>query len=199
MKRKLKKRLRNIRIIEDKLKDASENKEFSIRYQPIIAFASAKIIGFEAFIRWENKGILYSPNEFLPIAEEAGQMEDIGQFVLEEVSGAIDVFSNHEEYKDCFISINLSTKQLFSDRQIDIIEKLGINNKKIQIEVTEKTLFDNYDKAFRSLEKLNRMGIKVHLDDFGTGYSSISCLNSTDIQDIKIDHTFVKQLMYNDN
>ncbi len=197
--KEIEEKLRNIRIIEDKLKDASENKEFSIRYQPIIAFASAKIIGFEAFIRWENKGILYSPNEFLPIAEEAGQMEDIGQFVLEEVSGAIDVFSNHEEYKDCFISINLSTKQLFSDRQIDIIEKLGINNKKIQIEVTEKTLFDNYDKAFRSLEKLNRMGIKVHLDDFGTGYSSISCLNSTDIQDIKIDHTFVKQLMYNDN
>lgn len=193
-------KFQNQQEMENNLRHASKNKEFSMRYQPILCLRTFKIIGFEAFIRWEyNKGVFYNPKDFLPVAEEYGHMEDIGNYVLEEVSIAIDAINSHCDYKDCFISINMSTKQLFSNQQIEHIERLGLHNKKVQIEVTEKTLFDNYDKANKSLEKLNRLGIKVHLDDFGTGYSSLSYLNSTEIHDIKIDHTFVKQLPNSSN
>ncbi|PKM95091.1 MAG: hypothetical protein CVU84_07155 [Firmicutes bacterium HGW-Firmicutes-1] len=198
--KEIEEKLHHQRVMENNLKNASVNKEFSLHYQPIMSLKNNQIVGFEAFIRWENMdGIYYNPSEFLPIAEDSGHFEDIGNFVLEQVSLAMDILSSHELYKDCFVSINLSTKQLFSSQQIDKIERLGLHRKKIQIEVTEKTLFDNFDKANKSLEKLKSMGVKVHLDDFGTGYSSLSCLNTTEINDIKIDRTFVKQLPHSLN
>ncbi|PKM51346.1 MAG: hypothetical protein CVV02_07000 [Firmicutes bacterium HGW-Firmicutes-7] len=193
--KEIEEKLENQRIIENSLKNASINQEFSVRYQPIISLIDYEVVGFEAFIRWENNdGIYHDPSDFLPIAEDSGHMEDIGLFVLQQVSLAMDVLSSHHTYNDCFVSINLSSKQLFSNQQIDQIKVLGLDKKKIQIEVTEKTLFDNFDKANKNLEKLQKMGIKVHLDDFGTGYSSLSYLNTTEINDVKIDRTFVKQL-----
>lgn len=197
--KEIEQKLQNQQEMENNLRSASQNNEFSMRYQPIVCLKTLEIVGFEAFIRWEsNKGFFYNPKDFLPVAEEYGHMEDIGNFVLQEVSNAIDAL-NHSPYKECFISINLSSKQLFSNQQIERIERLGLHNKKIQIEVTEKTLFDNYNRANKSLEKLHSLGIKVHLDDFGTGYASLSCLNSNEIHDIKIDHTFVRQLSHSTN
>lgn len=198
--KEIEKKLLNQQEMESNLRSATINKEFSMRYQPIVCMRTLKIVGFEAFIRWEKtQGLFYNPKDFLPIAEEYGHIEDIGNFVLEEVATAIDQLNDHNDLKDCFISINLSSKQFFSNQQIERIEMLGLQNKKIQIEVTEKTLFDNFDKANKSLEKLHKLGIKVHLDDFGTGYASLSCLNTSEIHDIKIDHTFVKQLPQNSN
>lgn len=191
-------RLEHILKMEKSLENASKNKEFSMRYQPILSIHTNEIVGFEALIRWEsNKGTFYNPTEFLPIAEENGQIEDIGVFVLEQAAIAIKQFAKHNMYKDCFISINLSSKQLFSNQQIKYIENFGSNNNKIQIEVTEKTLLDDFDKATKTLERLQNMGIKIHLDDFGTGYSSLSYLNSSEIHAIKIDRTFINNLPEN--
>ncbi|MBC7961162.1 MAG: EAL domain-containing protein, partial [Vallitaleaceae bacterium] len=184
--------------IKTNLKSAMLNREFSLRYQPIVSLVEEKVIGFEAFIRWESKqGTFLSPSEFIPIAEESGEIEAIGNFVLDEV--AIAIGQLNDDLDECYVSINFSSKQLFSNQQIERIEGLGLLTKQIQIEVTEKTLVENHDKANKGLERLQKMGIKIHLDDFGTGYSSLVFLNTTDINDIKIDGTFIKQLPQNEN
>lgn len=169
------------------------NKSFGVRYQPIISLDTFEVVGYEALIRWTSeKGTLY-PSEFIPIAEESNSIDKIGDFVLEEVNYAIKQFNEKFE-KPCFISINLSSKQLFSLEQLEKIERLGFHKNHLQIDVTEKALLSNFDKAKQSIDKLNQMGIKVHLDDFGTGVSSLNYLNSAQFNDIKIDRTFVSKL-----
>lgn len=184
-------------VMENSLSKEILEKEFSMRYQPIISLATFETVGFEAFIRWVSVGgIIYNPNEFIAIAEDSGNIEKIGNFVLDHVSQAVEIlcvaFGD-----DSYISINFSAKQLLSTQQLDKIEKVGLNKQRIQVEVTEKALVSNYDRANKNLEKLQDMGIKIHLDDFGTGFSSISHLNKMDINDIKIDSTLVQQLPYN--
>ncbi len=189
-------KLQHLHLIKSSLKTAELNDELSVKYQPIMSLKGYKVVGFEAFIRWgDDKGVIYSPMEFLPIAEDTGDIENIGSFVIDCVDEAINALN--KEGEECFVSINFSAKQLFSIQQMDKIESFGFNKKRVQIEVSEKTLFENYDKANRSLDQLQKMGIKIHLDDFGTGYSSLSDLNNTDINDIKIDSTFVAQLPNN--
>lgn len=194
--KEIEKRLEYQQNIEKNLKDAILNNELLVKYQPVISLNDFSVVGFEALIRWENQqGTIHNPDEFIPIAEESGDIEIIGQFVLDEVAKAVQSLSNN----NCFIAINFSTKQLLSSSQIEAIDQLGLNNDLLRIDVNEKSLYKNIDLANKSLESLKKMGIKINLDDFGTGYSSLSYLNRMEIKDIKIDKTYVSQLPEDDN
>jgi len=164
-----------------------------VHYQPIVAADGQRIVGVEALLRWKHptRGDI-PPATFVPIAEQAGLMPKLGEFVLERA------LTDALRWKDTFIAVNLSPVQM-RDRQIAdqvaaIIRDTGIDPARVVLEVTEGVLIDNPDDAHRRLEQLRALGVRIALDDFGSGYSSLSYLRRFPIDKLKIDKEFVSSL-----
>jgi diguanylate cyclase (GGDEF)-like protein len=164
-----------------------------VHYQPIVAADGQRIVGVEALLRWKHptRGDI-PPATFVPIAEQAGLMPKLGEFVLERA------LTDALRWKDTFIAVNLSPVQM-RDRQIAdqvaaIIRDTGIDPARVVLEITEGVLIDNPDDAHRRLEQLRAIGVRIALDDFGSGYSSLSYLRRFPIDKLKIDKEFVSSL-----
>ncbi|KNY29943.1 sensor domain-containing protein [Pseudobacteroides cellulosolvens] len=181
--------------MENYLRLALERNEFKLYYQPQVDIASAKIIGFEALIRWFSpKYGLVSPMAFIPLAEENGQIIEIGNWVIENVCKfAVKINKLHD--KNLHVTLNVSAVQFmheeFIDKLFDAVEKYGVNPHNLGIELTESTLLESSENIVARLNKLRNAGFKVYLDDFGTGYSSMTYLRKLPIDIIKIDKSFV--------
>ncbi|WP_136681340.1 EAL domain-containing protein [Neptunomonas sp. XY-337] len=189
---------RNQRMIKVKhaLRSAIEDKEFSLVYQPKVNPAQMTLTGYEALIRWDSAQLgPISPAEFIPIAEESGEIERITDWVLQRVATDMQV-SNVLDRSN--VSINISAKQFRSDAWINTLRELDANNlinaHAITIEVTETALVDSFDKTLEQLQALRDLGATIAIDDFGTGYSSLSYLKKMPIQYLKIDRSFVKDI-----
>ena len=181
--------------MENYLRLAIERNEFKLYYQPQIDIASAKIIGFEALIRWFSpKYGLVSPMAFIPLAEENGQIIEIGNWVIENVC-KFAVKLNTQYDKKLHVTLNVSAVQFmheeFIGKLFDAVEKYGVNPHNLGIELTESTLLESSENIVARLNKLRNAGFKVYLDDFGTGYSSMTYLRKLPIDIIKIDKSFV--------
>ena len=190
--------LQQITMINE-LHRAIEKEEFRLVYQPIIDLHTGKMNGVEALIRWMHpeKGII-SPAEFIPVAEEAGLIHDIGRYVLEQ---AFWQKKRWEEkgYPHLIMSVNVSGKSLVKEGFVEHIKKLlletGIDSSEIQLEITETVLIEKMKASKRVLEEVSNMGIKIALDDFGTGYSSLTYLKNLPINVVKLDSNFVKGIL----
>jgi diguanylate cyclase (GGDEF)-like protein len=124
--------------IKERLRISSSQEEMLMKYQPIISIATGEVVGFEALIRWENdEGTIYQPNEFIPVAEESGYIEEIGKFVLDEVSKALELINNQGE--NYYISVNFSSKQILSLEQMECVKKLNWKNN-LRIDIQENTI-----------------------------------------------------------
>lgn len=189
--------LRKIAICNN-LKDALHKNEFQVYYQPQIDQRSSKVIKFEALLRWNNEELgNVSPAEFIPISEETGVIIDLGKWVIREVSRQIkEWISKGHNY---VIAINISQKQFDNDNFIDtfvnIINEFNVPPNLIEIEVTETLFLSSYEANIKTLRYLRSMGIKIALDDFGTGYSSLSYLKMLPIDVVKIDKSFVDDII----
>lgn len=188
--------------IEKYLRDAIQNNEMDIHYQPIINLDSNILIGAEALLRWTNPKLgVISPLEFIPIAEEGELIHEIGEWILKEACKQAKRWVNegHENFQ---IMVNLSIRQLQNrhfDRIVEqTLHEVGLEAKHLVLEITEGILHDPND----SVEILNRIrnkGVKIALDDFGTGYSSLSYLRHLPIDRLKIDRSFIQDLATNSN
>jgi diguanylate cyclase (GGDEF)-like protein/PAS domain S-box-containing protein len=187
-----------VRLIND-LRGALESNQFEIVYQPIVELPSGKIYKAEALFRWHHpvRGLI-KPVEFISTAEDTGLIVSFGNWVFHEAARQAAIW--REKYHPDFqISINISPVQ-FKKEGIDTsiwferLEKLGLSGKGIVVEITEGLLLDSTENVTNQLMKLRDAGIEVALDDFGTGYSSLSYLKKFDIDYIKIDQSFVKNL-----
>lgn len=195
--------LNRIELISD-LRTAIKNHDFSLVYQPIIDLHSHKIIKVEALIRWQHakKGFI-SPAVFIPMAEEAGLINEIGDFVFRSaVSQLADWRRNIAP--NLMISINTSPAQYLSEPNImvewfDLLHEFTFPENVVTLEITESMLMHNKDAITTQLLAFRDQGIQVALDDFGTGYSSLAYLNRFDIDFIKIDQSFVKSLALNNS
>nr|WP_293745680.1 EAL domain-containing protein [uncultured Paraglaciecola sp.] len=161
-----------------------------------------KIVKAEALIRWNHpNGHVVSPDEFIPLAEQTGLIIPMGKWVIKEACSILQQLSaKGEEIK---LSINLSPRQV-SDRQLfefikNSVEKAQIDPQRLELELTEGVLIDNYDKVNYLLDEVRKLGITVSIDDFGTGYSSLAYLQKLPIDRLKIDKSFVKELIENSN
>jgi EAL domain-containing protein (putative c-di-GMP-specific phosphodiesterase class I) len=186
--------------MEDALRNAITNQEFELFLQPILDLVSGKIIKAEALIRWHHpNGYLIPPDEFIPLAEQTGLIIPIGKWVIKEACVILNRLSvKHEDIK---LSINLSPRQI-SDRQLfefikNSIHKAQVNPQRLELELTEGVLIDNYDKVHYLLDEVRKLGMSVSIDDFGTGYSSLSYLQKLPIDRLKIDRSFIKELNEN--
>ena len=179
------------------LRLALNKQQFELYYQPIVDIATGKIHKAEALIRWHHpeRGMV-SPAEFIPLAEDSGLIIEIGDWVFHQ---AIKQVKSCQRFADDFqISINKSPIQ-FRDHSdwISVIEREGIAGSNIVIEITEGLLMENRDQVEAQLLDFRDAGIQVSIDDFGTGYSSLSYLNKFDIDYLKIDQSFTRNLSEN--
>ncbi|MDR0975207.1 MAG: EAL domain-containing protein [Ruminococcus sp.] len=178
------------------LSHALHNRELYLNYQPIISMETGEIYGFEALIRWESAEFgNIPPADFIKVAEESGEIVQIGMWILENACRFIQRV-NREYNREIVISVNVSPVQL---RQHDYIEHIRnvltishINPANIQLEITEGNLVDFIDNRNETLEEVINTGITLALDDFGTGYSSMAYLKNLPVKCLKIDSIFME-------
>ncbi len=182
---------------QNDLRNALENKEFSLNYQPIISLDKGKIVGFESLIRWMHptRGIIM-PDDFIPITEENGLILSIGKWVIYESCRQMREWQlTFPETEDFVMNVNLSPSQLEQEdliKQIcDILDATKLAPRCLKLEITESVLMKNTEKAIKTVSDLQKLGIKVSIDDFGTGYSSLSYLHNFSIDTLKVDRSFI--------
>lgn len=182
--------------LEADLRRALERNEFQVFYQPIVSLDTWRISGFEALVRWRHpeRGLV-SPAEFIPVAEETGQIVPIGEWVLRESSRQMKHWQEEHPELDLSISVNLSGRQVAEPDLVDtvarIIDETGLRPGSLKLELTETLLMHHYEGAIQKMHDLRDMGIKLSIDDFGTGYSSLSHLHRFPIDFLKVDRSFV--------
>lgn len=187
-------KLQESRTLEHDMATALVNKEFVVYYQPIVDSFSQQIYSYEALIRWLHplKGLL-SPDSFIPVAEKTGMINEMGKSVLE-----IACREAASWVIPAKISVNVSPVQLsskaFASMVLSILNDTGLPADRLELEVTESTLFTESSMPMTTLNKLRAMGVNISIDDFGTGYSSLSRLSSLAFDKIKIDKSFVRAL-----
>lgn len=179
----------------DILRDAIENKDIYLLYQPQADIATGEIIGCEALMRLNSPIVGFvSPDEFIPVAEECGLIDELGEWALLEACQFNQRIIN-AGFKPLRISVNVSTAQLRGDRLIKAIEalpqKTSMPLKYLEIELTESVLMKNFDHNLALINRMKGLDIHIALDDFGTGYSSFSYLTKIPINTLKIDKSFI--------
>lgn len=194
--------LKNIKI-ENKLKDAIFEQNFSMSYQPQFRTTDKVLRGVEALIRWkDDDGKMISPAVFIPIAEKNGTIVPIGTWVIEESLRAYAEWKRKYHYP-MIISLNISAIQYkqpdFIDKVLGLMDKYQILPSEIELEITESILIDDFKEITEKLVILRDIGIKISLDDFGTGYSSLSYLKGLPIDTLKIDKSFIDTVIADEN
>ncbi|MDD1456725.1 EAL domain-containing protein, partial [Dolichospermum sp. ST_sed7] len=191
--------LRLIQINHD-LHYALEYQQFELYYQPIILLKENKLAGFEALIRWHHPDWgLVSPHEFIPIAEDAGLIIAIGDWVMQEACNQMCIWqTKFPETTTLKMSINLASQQIqdfnLLEKLDQVLSKTGINGNQLRLEITETMIMNQCEETIVKLEQLRARNIQLSIDDFGQGYSSLSYLHRFPVNTLKIDRTFIDQM-----
>ncbi|MDP4171901.1 MAG: EAL domain-containing protein, partial [Bacillota bacterium] len=184
--------------LENGLRKAIEQKQFILYYQPQIDLESGSMIGVEALIRWQhpNRGFI-SPGDFIPLAEETGLIVPIGKWVLKSACEQNKLWQENG-MKTIPIAVNISVRQFQDDDFVESVTKIlhetGLDPRFLELEITE-SIMQNIERSTVILNQLKELGVKISIDDFGTGYSSLSYLKHLPIDSIKIDKSFVDDII----
>jgi EAL domain-containing protein (putative c-di-GMP-specific phosphodiesterase class I) len=185
--------------IESELHIAFERGDFDVHYQPQLNLLKGNTVGYEALIRWKHpqRGMI-PPTEFVPVAEETGMINLIGDWVLRRACRD----ARHLP-ENCFVAVNISPVQFtakdFVERVRRILDETGLDPSRLELEVTETAMMQDRERAAAILEELGQMGISVAVDDFGTGYSNLSYLIDFQFKKLKIDRSFVARMEADQN
>jgi diguanylate cyclase (GGDEF)-like protein len=181
------------RFIERELRHALADKAIDVHYQPIVSADGNRVVGIEALARWQHpvRGAI-PPSSFIPVAEQSGLMNRIGEMVLRRA------LTDARRWPGLWVSVNLSPVQVRDAGLVDlvsaILQETGIAPSRVVLEVTEGVLIDDPDEARVRLEALRSLGVRLAIDDFGTGYSSLAYLQKFHFDKLKIDKAFVDPL-----
>ena len=192
--------------LEQELKRAVEEEQFELHFQPVIALRGGHTAGFEALVRWNHPDHgQVSPVQFIGMAEDTGMIVPIGRWVLERALEAHARFQQTHSrafpgLPPLFISVNVSGRQLLELDEIEamagIVRRSGHDPRTVKLEITESLMVDDPDHARIALHKLKEAGVTVAIDDFGTGYSSLSYLHRFPLDTLKIDRSFVANMLH---
>ena len=184
--------------LENDLHQALEHEQLHIFYQPQMCANEGRCVGIEALARWRHPVLGdISPLKFIPIAEESGLIESLGNWVLNEACRQLSVWRT-QGIKGMRMSVNLSAQQLRSAglaQSVDaVLKHNGLKGSDLELEITESVAMENPEGAIGQLQALRDLGIQLAIDDFGTGYSSLAYLKRMPIQVLKLDQTFVRDI-----
>ncbi|MCT7942893.1 EAL domain-containing protein [Shewanella holmiensis] len=189
--------------LENDIRRAISGEQFQLYYQ-VQVDKSNRPLGAEALIRWHHpeRGLV-SPIEFISLAEETGLIIPIGEWVLNSACAQLKLWQQQEHMCDFMLSINVSAKQFhqpdFAQKVQSIIEPFGINPQRLKFELTESMLLQNLDATIQTMLALKKFGVQFSLDDFGTGYSSLQYLKRLPLDQLKIDQSFVRDVVVEEN
>ena len=188
-------------MTKSKLKRAFERDELLVHYQPKYNLETGEVFGAEALVRWElpERGLIL-PSDFIPIAEDSNLIIEIGEWVLDKVCEDFRLWQRSVSSPGR-VSVNLSLKQL---RQLNFVSRISsimrgheVSPTSLELEITETTLMENPERTIKMLDQLYGLGLHLAIDDFGTGYSSLSALQQFPISTLKIDRSFVRDIVTN--
>ena len=184
--------------LEKNLRTAIQCDQFLLYYQP--QMESGRLVGAEALIRWKHpeRGILM-PGEFIGLAEETGLILPLGNWVLETACKQIALWGRLEETRPISLAVNISARQLhqfdFVAQVLSVLERTGASPRQLKLELTESMLVENVEEIIAKMTELRSHGLRFSLDDFGTGYSSLSYLKRLPLEQLKIDRSFVRDIL----
>ena len=182
-------------MLENELRRAVGEEVFELSYQPQVAVAGGDWIGAEALLRWPRRGgEVMMPDDFVPVAEETGQIVALGGWVLRQACGEIERW-RRDDGPSLPVSVNLSARQLRQNGLVESVQQAletsGVPPSLLELELTESSILDNPQAGIEVLHALRDLGVGVAIDDFGTGYSSLSYLKQLPITALKIDRSFI--------
>jgi diguanylate cyclase (GGDEF)-like protein/PAS domain S-box-containing protein len=186
--------------LENRLRHALQRREFFLHYQPQVDTESGQIIGLEALLRWQPDGqALVPPSEFISVAEEAGLIVPIGEWVLRNACAQLQRWHASGLLSPAVsISVNLSVRQLENKSLLttltQILQETGLKPSQLELEITESAVMKDPDVVVEVLRRIHEQGIQLSLDDFGTGYSSLSYLKLLPLDILKIDRSFINDI-----
>ncbi|MDP3464465.1 MAG: EAL domain-containing protein, partial [Sulfuricurvum sp.] len=190
-------------ILEEDLRRGINEKQFLLYYQPQM-MDDGSISGVEALVRWQHpqRGMV-SPMEFIPVAEETGLILPLGDWILKTACEQLALWSHSEKTQTMTIAVNVSIRQFsqnnFVDRVSSILEASGANSQRLKLELTESLLVHNVEDVIKKMVAIKAKGVSFSLDDFGTGYSSLSYLKRLPLDQLKIDQSFVRDILTDAN
>ena len=193
--------LRQRSELEAELRQAVRQGEFVLHYQPVVG-RDDRLLGAEALLRWQHprRGLVL-PDEFIAIVEEAGLIQPLGRWVLETACAQLAAWSADPPTADLSLAVNISASQLrdkgFVQDVLDVLHHSGATPSRLKLELTESVLLDNLDDTVAKLKALQSHGVGFSLDDFGTGYSSLTYLKRLPLAQLKIDRSFVRDVLTN--
>lgn len=186
--------------LQDEIRHGLREHQFALWYQPQVD--EGRIVGAEALLRWNHprRGVL-GPNEFIPIAEETGLIVPLGRLVLEEACRRAAAWAELPGSDSIPIAVNVSARQFrqpdFVSHVLETIQSTGARPENLKIEITESMLLDNLEETVSIMQTLKAHGLRFSLDDFGTGYSSLAYLKRLPLDQLKIDRSFVRDILVN--
>ena len=193
--------LRNLALLGE-LRGAIERNDLVLYYQPKVNLDTGEAYGVEALVRWKHAehGTMY-PDEFIPLAEQTGLITPLSLWVLE--SGLSQCQKHHGETLALDLAVNLSARNLhdtqFPEKVMQLINSRGCDPARLRLEITETAIMADPARALKILHKLSDMGVRLSIDDFGTGYSSLAHLKQMPVDELKIDKSFVMDMVEDDN
>ncbi|MEJ5168253.1 MAG: EAL domain-containing protein, partial [Arcobacteraceae bacterium] len=184
--------------MQNDLKEAIRNKEFILHYQPQIDLFTNKIIGVEALIRWKHPAMgVVLPMSFISVAESCGCILEIGEWVIHEACRQGAIWNKNG--KDIVVAVNVSAVQFKRGNLIAVVKNAlktsGLNPKYLELELTESILISDTENVLQSVRAIKELGVQLSIDDFGTGYSSLAYLKRFAVDKLKIDQSFVRDIV----
>lgn len=185
--------------LESDLRYALDHGGFELHYQPQIMAGSEKLWGAEALVRWRHpeRGLI-APGEFIPLAEESGLIIPLGAWVIEEAAKQVHKW-RQQGLPDLVVSVNISALQFrqgdFLEQTQSLFNRLGVDPKAIELELTESILMGDMEASIETLNHLRAFGFRISIDDFGTGFSSLNYLRKLPVNILKIDQSFVRDML----
>ncbi|WP_223890766.1 EAL domain-containing protein [Sulfurovum sp. TSL6] len=198
----LDKQQKELFMLQHDLVYAVKNNQLGLFYQPVVSIDEDVVCSAEALVRWDHptRGAL-SPQDFIPLAIKAGLISQITWWVLDNVCQHIAQWKKENSWNLEYVSINVNAQQFvennFAREFLNKLRKYGLETHDIMIEITERSLIDNFDNTEDVINELRRQGVRCAIDDFGTGYSSLSYLKKLSFHTLKIDKEFIKNIEFN--
>jgi EAL domain-containing protein (putative c-di-GMP-specific phosphodiesterase class I) len=186
--------------LENRLRQAIQNQELVVHYQPIVDLETNRIRSAEALVRWQHPDLgLLPPLEFISLAEVSGLIVPIGEWVLETVCSQARAWQR-KDFSELTVAVNLSARQF---QQADLVSRIvealrvsGLPPESLELEITESNAMQNAEISISTLQDLKNLGVHLSMDDFGTGYSSLNYLKRFPIDRLKIDQSFVRDVTH---